>query len=241
MSRRSIQVIAPIDSAVGAAPIHREIPTFALLGASNVTLGWRSIVARCRAVAARLDGRKGEEARVPPIRVIGAHGLGRSYGTDSRFLFRSLSSILECELWELLDRSAESAAPRYALVTDVGNDIAYGVEPAHLLSWVDEAVSRLRDRGYRVVLTGLPIDSLLRVSRLRFLTVRTALFPFHRIRQETVMERAREVQWGIERLARTRDVSLATLRGEWYGIDPIHIRLRCRTRAWARILERWGG
>ena len=40
-------------------------------------------------------------------------------------------------------------------------------------------------------------------------------------------------------LARDRAVDLVSQRADWYGFDPIHIRLAQSPRAWSEILSAW--
>ena len=69
-----------------------------------------------------------------PLDILAALGHGRGYGLESRVLGRRLPPILECGLWEALDRRppCETAA----LLTDIGNDLVLGAEPEQLIEWV---------------------------------------------------------------------------------------------------------
>ena len=105
-----------------------------LLGASNLTRSFPQVVATARALA-------GE-----PIEVVAALGHGRSFGLRSRVLARSLPGIVGCGLWAALD-GAPARARTLALVTDVGNDIVYGVGVETIREWVETCVSRLEEHG----------------------------------------------------------------------------------------------
>src|SRR5687768_14330413 len=115
------------------------------LGASNLTRGFPVVVATARS------------AFGPGVEILAAHGLGRSYGMESRVLARTLPAILDCGLWAALD--ARPRTPTRALVTDVGNDILYGASADQILRWVATAVERLSQAGAEIVLTGLPMGS----------------------------------------------------------------------------------
>lgn len=192
------------------------------LGASNLTRGFQTVVATARA------------AWGPQVEVLAALGHGRSYGAHSSLLVRRLPGILECGLWRQLE--AAPRAPTRGLVTDVGNDILYGYSARQTLAWVEEALGRLLRLTQDVVLTDLPLASIRRISRGRFLLFRSILVPSCRLSLEQVLETAERVDAGLAELATSRGVRLCRLEPTWYGIDPIHIRPAVWRTAWQRIL-----
>jgi hypothetical protein len=201
--------------------------TLVALGASNLTRGLATVVNTARRVW-------GE-----PIDILAALGHGRSYGTRSLFLFRSVPGILECGLWRELE-----AKPRgriHAIVTDVGNDILYGAAPETVLAWVRECVTRLRALGAEVTITDLPLDSARRLSSGRYLFFRSILVPSCRLNLAEARARCETVAAAIEEIARAEGLRLVHLRPEWYGVDPIHIRPRFWPSAWREILVPQGG
>jgi hypothetical protein len=173
------------------------------------------------------------------VEVRGALGHGRSYGMRSRILVRAIPGILESGLWAAL----AGAEPRSttALVTDVGNDVAYGVEPDTIVSWVEECVIRLQQLGAEILLTDLPTVSLASLGRLRYQVFRRLLVPSCRLDLDEVRRRAGRVVEGLAALCRRRGVRLFHLRDEWYGVDPIHIRRRLWGTAWTEILATAAG
>jgi hypothetical protein len=194
-----------------------------LLGASNLVRGLRDVL---RAAAQAWEG---------PLEVLGALGLGRSYGMRSRVLVRDLPPIAECGLWEELAR--RPPLPTRALVTDVGNDVLYNAPVGRILEWVDACVRRLSDAGAEVVMTGLPLQRLQRLSAPGYALMRTVLFPFHGWLPLTeALDRARALDEGLQRLAAERGAVFVRPRPEWYGLDPIHVRPGAWGRAWRAIL-----
>jgi hypothetical protein len=195
-----------------------------LLGASNLVRGLRPVL---RAARRSADG---------PLEVLAALGHGRSYGFRSRFVYRDLPAIRECGLWRALEERPPQ--PTRALVTDVGNDIAYGAPPEQILDWAEECVRRLRAHGAQVVIAGLPVERLERLSRAGYALVRSILFPFHRWHSlADALDRVREVTHGLARLAERHGATFVPLRPEWYGLDPIHIRPGAWGSAWPALLH----
>jgi hypothetical protein len=176
-----------------------------------------------------------------PLEILGAFGHGRSYGAWSRLLFiRHLPGIAGCGLWQELER--RPPARTLALVTDIGNDLGYGEEPETVATWVETCLERLERQNAEIVLTLLPIEALASLSPLRYHIARSILFPGRRVPSLTLLlERARELNDHLRRLALEHGAHLVEPEVTWYGIDPVHIRRRARERAWGQVLEAWSG
>ncbi|HEX3129056.1 MAG TPA: hypothetical protein VH394_17110, partial [Thermoanaerobaculia bacterium] len=152
-----------------------------LLGASNVKMGFPQILTRLRAGA-------GE-----PLEILAALGHGRSFGLWSHLLgIRQLPGIVDCRLWDDLGR--RPPLPTVALVTDVGNDLLYGASAPQIAGWVGTCLDRLAERGAEIVLTLLPVASLVKVSPVRYHLVRSILFPGRRAASwDAMLESVREL------------------------------------------------
>jgi hypothetical protein len=192
------------------------------VGASNLTRGFHAIVATARSVWG------------PDVEVLAALGHGRSYGGPSTFLVRGLPGILQSGLWRELE--SHPPAPTRALVTDVGNDIMYGCPPAQILDWVDECVGRLQRTTPDVVITGLPHAAVAGLPPGKFLLFRSVFFPRCRLTLDDTLRIGAEVDEGLRAIAANRGAAFVTLRPEWYGVDPIHIRPGMWRAAWQEIL-----
>jgi hypothetical protein len=88
-------------------------------------------------------------------------------------------------------------------------------------------------------MTELPAGNLAGFSEGRFLFFRRLFTPGSRLQLHEVVERVAELNRRLAELARRYDVKLVAQRSEWYGLDPIHIRLRYRRQAWGEILSSW--
>jgi len=191
------------------------------LGASNLTRGFSRLVCTARACG-------GAE-----VEVFAALGLGRSYGMESRVLARTLPGILDSAIWTALaDRPPR---PTRALVTDVGNDILYGVSPEQILDWVEEALQRMTVHTDDIVVAGLPLHSIRTLSAAKFLAFRTIVFPGCRVPFTRAVGDAERVDAGLAQLARGYRARFVPLQSDWYGFDPIHIRPARWSSAWQEI------
>ena len=193
-----------------------------MLGASNVRRGLPCLLPALT------------DARGAPLDVLLAAGHGRSYGTASRVLGRTLPAILDSALWSNLAR--RPPLPTVALVTDVGNDILYGVPVPVIVAWIREAIDRLQAHAASTVLTGLPLAGIDRLGPARYLTVRSLLFPRCRITLADARDAAHAIDDALRTLARERGATFVEPEATWYGLDPIHVRRRARGRSWQALL-----
>lgn len=196
-----------------------------LLGASNLTRAISTVVQTARLV---LGG---------PLDVLAALGAGRSYGTPSTLCGRTLPGIVDCGLWAEL--ATGDRGPVYALMTDIGNDIAYGQAPTEITGWLEQCLDRLEAANARIVITGLPLESISSLGPLRYRLAKTLLFPFRRLSLDEAVQKARTLDESVRRLARHYDAAVVDLPRRWYGVDPIHIRLRHWPETWSEVLAPW--
>jgi hypothetical protein len=197
-----------------------------LLGASNLTMGLPTVLGIART---RLGP--------GPLEVLVAAGHGRSYGRWSRVFVRGLPAIRDCGLWTALGRDGR---PTHALVTDIGNDIAYGATPAELTGWVEGCLARVAGHGARPIVTLLPAASLARLARWQYHVFKTVLFPGRRLPFGLFHGRLAEANARLTELAARHHAVLVTPPAEWYRADAIHLAGPRRAAAWHAILATWG-
>lgn len=196
-----------------------------LLGASNLTRTLATAVHTAQFLCGR------------PSRILIAAGHGRSYGVHSRVLFRDLPGITQCGLWDELAK--EPRLPTFALLTDLGNDIAYEVPAEEIIGWVRWCMERLVEYQARIILTTLPLQNLEHLTSREYRFFRALLFPGRRLSLPHALDQARAINVALHQLVLERGLTLIEPRPEWYGVDPIHIRRRCLGSAYFAILRHW--
>jgi hypothetical protein len=196
-----------------------------LLGASNLAMSFPVVVQTAR------------QTWGEPVEIMAAMGHGRSYGQDSRVLARKISGIFPCALWQ--DLQNRPPLPTAALITDVGNDLLYGVPPDQVINWVSGCLNLLSAAGATTVITQLPMDSLERLGEARFRFFRSVLFPKCKLTKAAIRDAAISVNDKLIALGKTPNTSVIPVSGAWYGFDPIHLRRRVRPRAWPELLAAW--
>ncbi|ADE16555.1 hypothetical protein Nhal_3531 [Nitrosococcus halophilus Nc 4] len=203
----------------------RPVNQIVLLGASNLS----RLLPRVMATAQLICGR--------PSRFLVAAGHGRSFGVYSRVGCRGLPGITQCGLWE--DLVLEAPGPTFALLTDLGNDIAYEQSPEKLMRWVCWCLERLADYKARTVITGLPLFRLEQLTPWQYYIFRTLLFPGQSLTWEQALERVRGVNQALWEVCQEQGATFIEQRPEWYGFDPIHILRRQSAAAYHQILSPW--
>ena len=204
-----------------------EKQSVVLLGASNLTLGWKPAVrALQHVVPGEID-----------LRV--CLGMGRSYIDWSAVLIRRLPGIIQCGLWENLPATG-SAAP-LVLMTDIGNDIVYMRDPEEIFQTVEECLSRIKAwrPDARIAMTGLPLPSVEAMGRARFLLMRTILFPGCMMTFQQICERSRALNALLESYTRKHQIPFIQPEGAWYHIDPIHVIPPLREKVFRQFFSLW--
>ena len=127
----------------------------------------------------------------------------------------------------------------FALLTDIGNDIAYGVEPAKIAGWIDLVLGCLSRLGARTAMTLLPLASLRRLSPAKLQILRFLFFPTHPTSHECVQRWTADLQDRLRDLAARYEVPALEPDPDWFGPDPIHYRRNARREAWRQVLGLW--
>ncbi len=196
-----------------------------LLGASNLTRSFPAVVATVR------------QTWPAPIEIMAAMGHGRSYGRDSSVLGRKFSGIFPCALWQ--DLQQRPSLPTAALVTDIGNDILYGVSTDEMLNWVEGCLDRLADVGAATIVTQLPAESIERLSLMWFQFFRRIFFPRSKLTLADARVLVREINERLVEIGHKRKISVISASGMWYGFDPIHVKRSVMRSAWPMLLAAW--
>jgi len=202
-----------------------ERPAVVVLGASNVSRGLARLAATVRA---RTTG---------PIDLFVAAGHGRGYGVSTRVWRRRLPSILASGLWRALDRE-RIRAPR-AVITDVGNELLYGLGVSAVAGAVREAARRLAERGAGLAITGLPLAGIAAVGAVRYRLLRTLYVPGCLLDLAAIREATRWLDEELRAIAADTGATFLEQPAEWYGFDALHVRRPQLDAFWRCICDAW--
>jgi hypothetical protein len=207
--------------------------TIVLLGASNIQMSAGALIGE----ALRATGV--QPGNGTPADVLVAAGHGRSYGEWTRMFARGLPGIADCGLWPALaSRNVEGG---YAMLADMGNDLAYGAAPERIAAWVGACLERLHGRGLRVALSLVPTASIERLGPLRFVLLRSILFPGRRFTLAEILARGADLNARLREIAARLGTVCVAPPAAWYGLDTIHYRRAARVEAWRTLVGCWCG
>ncbi|WP_437192518.1 hypothetical protein [Planctomicrobium sp. SH527] len=237
---------------------HHSVPPsrrILILGASNVTLAFPIIADACL-IRARpeLSGSQQiepETASEPasdqlkagislqgPVELFAAHGHGRSFCKRSHVLHRGLPSVLDCGIWSALELRPPVSSS-WGLVTDVGNDLIYGVTVDQVVQQVHTALIKMHDLGFPITYVRPPLDRILQLSDRQYRIIKQMLFPGPTVPWKVLSQRAIELDLIVTQMATDLGGTAIKPELDWYGIDPIHIRSSQKIAAWTSILSSW--
>lgn len=172
-----------------------------------------------------------------PSEILVAAGHGRAYGVPSQMLWRGLPGIVTSGLWRQLD--AIKPLPAYALLTDIGNDILFGATPEQILRWLEWCIAQLQTHSVHIVVTNLPLVSIERLSKRRYLFFRNIFYPFCRLPREETVSRVRAVHCGLIDMASRLHFKLIEQKPDWFGLDGIHVHYWQRETFYRDILRQF--
>jgi len=196
-----------------------------LLGASNLTLSLRWVI---QLMQQRLGG---------PSEIMAAVGHGRAYGVFSQVMSRGLPGIAACGLWRQLD--SMTARPTVALLTDIGNDILYGLPPEQILRSVAWCIGQLQKHSAQIVVTNLPIESIQHLSERRYAFFRNIFYPSSQMSRTQTMHCARAVHQGLTEMASRGHFKLYEQKPDWFGLDGIHVNYLQRKAFYQHIVQQF--
>jgi hypothetical protein len=124
-------------------------------------------------------------------------------------------------------------------VTDIGNDMLYGVSPDQMLNWVEGCLDRLKEVGAATIITQLPVDSIDRLSERRFQFFRRILFARSKLTLADARVLAHEINDRLAAIGQRRKIPVISASGSWYGFDPIHVKRSLMRHAWPVLLAAW--
>jgi len=215
-------------AAVELNAVEGERQRVIVLGASNVSRGLARLAATVRVRS------------TAPCDLFVAAGHGRAYGVNSRVWMRRLPSILGCGLWQSLAVESRAATrPPVAVVTDVGNELLYGLGVAQVAAALRESVRRLADHGAAITITGLPLASIATVGPARYRALRTLFVPGCQLPLATLKDASAWLDDELRALADDVGAAFIEQPGEWYGFDAIHVRRRELDTLWGQVADAW--
>lgn len=194
-----------------------------LYGASNL---WLSRKAALSEIRARFEGN---------LEIGLACGPGRSYGLDAGNPWNRYRALKTIDFELPTPKPAQS----WALLTDVGNDIAYQQRPDTIVDWMGNLATQLEKRGYQIMVTGLPVETLTRVPPWMFKLLAWIYYSKRGLQQQELNQALWDVEGGLRELCEKRGYPFISTQAHWFGIDHFHLRPSFNREYWTTILDRY--
>ena len=209
---------------VNIPSVHPDSPVLVmLLGASNLS---RGCFALSRYMKACLHPR--------PVEVLIASGPGRGYCVPGGLLNASYPPIFSSDIFEAAQNKLESGYRVVALVTDMGNDLMYGVPAESLIATIQQIFDRLQSMQAEVFYTTLPAAFEKRVHPIWFYILRTLLLPFSRVSYEKAKAGIIEVNQFLKNSTAEHRHWIPDM-DSYLGYDEIHYGWLRAHNAWSHV------
>jgi hypothetical protein len=196
-----------------------------LLGASNLS---RGCFAFARHMKTCLHPR--------PVEVLIASGPGRAYYTSGGLLNVSYPPIYASDIFEVAQNKSKSGYQVVALVTDIGNDIMYGVSTEKVIETVQQIFARLQSMNAEIFYTTLPVAFEKGDHPVWFCILRSLLFPRSTVAYDEATAGVIEVNRFLKESA-CRQGRLIPDMDRYLGYDEIHYGWLRAHNAWSHVTE----
>jgi len=207
-------------------PLHRETPVLLiLLGASNLS---RGCFAFARHMKTCLHPRK--------LEVLIASGPGRAYYASGGLLNVSYPPICTSEIFEVAHNKSESGCQVVALVTDIGNDIMYGVSAEQVIETVQQVFDKLQSLNAEIFYTTLPVAFEKGIHPIWFYILRSVLLPFSRVSYSEATAGIVEVNRFLKERAGSYGHLISDM-DRYLGFDDIHYGWLRAHSAWSHVAK----
>jgi hypothetical protein len=194
-----------------------------LLGASNLSRGCFALVKHIKSC---LYPRK--------VDVLIASGPGRAYYASGGLLNVVYPPIYASDIFEAAQKKSKSGYQVVALVTDIGNDIMYGVSTEKVIETVQQIFDRLQSMNAEIFYTTLPVAFEKGDHPVWFCILRSLLFPRSTVAYDEATAGIIEVNRFLKESA-CRQGRLIPDMDRYLGYDEIHYGWLRAHNAWSHM------
>ena len=196
---------------------------FVLLGASNLARGY------CALTQHLSKGISGAE-------FLNALGPGRGYYARGGLLNLSYTPIGECQIMEQAKVYAKRGFRVTVLLTDIGNDIMYGVPDQLLIECVDTLIEKSLQLNAEVFVTSIHVNVYKDFGKISFKLLRAIFYPNSLVTIDKANSVVKKMNHYLkEKSSQNERVHLISELGTFCGVDKIHYSLFKSHIVWSRI------
>jgi hypothetical protein len=196
---------------------------FVLLGASNLARGYSALTHH---IAKNISA--GE--------FLNALGPGRGYCARGGLLNFTYSPIGECSVMKSAKVYAERGFRITVLLTDIGNDIMYGVPDSSLIESLDTLIEKSLQMNAEVFLTSIHVDVSKDMGKTSFKLFKTIFYPNSPVTFDQANSAVKMLNHYLtEKSLQNERVHLVSGLGAFCGFDKIHYGLFKSHLVWSRV------
>ena len=196
---------------------------FVLLGASNLARGYSILTHHI-------------SKNISASEFLNALGPGRGYCACGGLFNFTYSPIGECSVMKIAEVYAERGFRITVLLTDIGNDIMYGVSESSLIESLDTLIEKSIQMNAEVFLTSIHVDVSKDMGRKSFKLFKSIFYPNSPVTFDQADSTVKKLNHYLsEKSLKNERVHLVSGLGAFCGLDKIHYGLFKSHLAWSRV------
>ena len=196
---------------------------FVLLGASNLARGYSALIRHI-------------PRNISSSEFLNALGPGRGYCARGGLLNFTYSPISECGVMKSAKVYAERGFRMAVLLTDIGNDIMYGVPESTLIESLDTLIEKSLKMNAEVFMTSIHVDVSKDMGKTSFKLLKSIFYPNSPVTFDQADSAVKKLNhYLVEKSLQNERVHLVNGLGAFCGLDKIHYGLFKSHLAWSRI------
>jgi hypothetical protein len=198
---------------------------FVLLGASNLARGYSALTRHI-------------SRNISAAEFLNALGPGRGYCVRGGLFNFTYSPIGECRVMEYAKTYEEGGFRIAVLLTDIGNDIMYGVSESSLIELLDNLIKKSLQMNAEVFLTSIHVNVSKDMGKTYFKLLKSIFYPNSPVTYDKANSAVKKLNNYITKKSQQNErVHLVSGLGVFCGMDKIHYGLVKSHFAWSRIAD----
>ena len=197
---------------------------FIFLGASNLA---RSFYGLKRCIGRCIFPR--------PASFMHAMGPGRGYVSRGGILNAIYSPILNCGIFEAARNKRIKNQQVVVLITDIGNDIMYGVSSEKIINGLQYLLNGLGEFKTNIFITSIPVDLENDISELHFHIIRQIYFPKSPVKYSQASNNIKAINKFILQSSNKKITVINDMK-QFCGMDKIHYSIFKSQSAWSHVV-----
>ena len=168
---------------------------------------------------------------------IHAMGPGRGYLSQGGILNTTYPPIIDCGILESIQKIRKPNQQIIALITDIGNDIMYGIHSEKIIEGLQSILDTLGEVTKNIFITPIPINLKNDIGEFYFRVLRCIFFPKSSIKYSQTLESIKIINQFILHSS-NKKITIINGMEQFSGLDKIHYSFFKSHLAWAHIANK---